>query len=547
MTVSSRVRHPLLLEDAPDRGAATASSALLQDLVDLAFAHDSVVERSHALFQMLKKKLGQPTLCETLLGLQHLARRGEAAGARLLAALLDANTTGAKLVPLIHTFASARRLVLDEAHGGASSDVLRGWQRRLTEAERLCEERRSVMPEMPAWQADRPGNEPPFPLFRRCLRHIVAQLYRDDRLDDDDRQLLIRLASLETDAYAERISRLTGTVDPFRVAAVGHLLPRLSRADVEIRDLRQFINWLEKGEVDRAFHERQPRQAEVMDPDERKAFAQQVAAEPALAALSGILANLAANPLPVSRLAIAATRLLALGHGLRALGVRRDELTLLQAVALAQGQDDLGDLRLPLDRGLHELVGRVLESEPGDEGLDGWPRDGFRLEVDALVLEVAKVDLGVRHQTHDLPAPAPQRAARDEDDPEQPKENEMTPFQLKELVLANIGTVSVVLGFLRNPRIVSIPGLVAAVVVRTRSLAVLEAVANNRTLYSGFANKDVPRCLVCHPCNIPVKTLRKFIHVKYISRVDLRRLVKDKTGIRPEILKEIEDYLKTLG
>jgi hypothetical protein len=126
-------------------------------------------------------------------------------------------------------------------------------------------------------------------------------------------------------------------------------------------------------------------------------------------------------------------------------------------------------------------------------------------------------------------------------------EEDATAAELKRLVLANLDNVSVTLGFLQNARVIAIPGLVASIATRCRSLRVLDVIATDRRLHSGFANKEVPRALLLTPCNIPVKTLVKFIHVKYVSKVDLQRMAKDKTGMRREVIKEIERYLASLA
>ena len=49
------------------------------------------------------------------------------------------------------------------------------------------------------------------------------------------------------------------------------------------------------------------------------------------------------------------------------------------------------------------------------------------------------------------------------------------------------------------------------------------------------------------PVNVSVKVLRKFCHVKYVSKVDLKRLAADRTGIRKEVAREIEKYLEALA
>ena len=93
---------------------------------------------------------------------------------------------------------------------------------------------------------------------------------------------------------------------------------------------------------------------------------------------------------------------------------------------------------------------------------------------------------------------------------------------------------------------VAIPGLVSAVAVRTRSSLALETIASDRTLYTGFANQDVPLACLQNPLNVPVKLLRKFIHVKYVDRHDLKRIVKDRARYRREVVDEVKKYLSSL-
>ncbi len=113
--------------------------------------------------------------------------------------------------------------------------------------------------------------------------------------------------------------------------------------------------------------------------------------------------------------------------------------------------------------------------------------------------------------------------------------------------MANIMSVSVLLGFLRNPKVISIPGLVESVANRTRNPQIIETIAQDRALYSGFANREVPLACLRSPCNVSPKVLRKFIHVKFVSKIDLKRMAEDRTGIRKEISREIKNYLDVLG
>ncbi|MCP4571851.1 MAG: hypothetical protein GY838_05815 [bacterium] len=117
----------------------------------------------------------------------------------------------------------------------------------------------------------------------------------------------------------------------------------------------------------------------------------------------------------------------------------------------------------------------------------------------------------------------------------------------RQLVMTNMGTTSVLLEFLRDAKIISLPGLVEEVANRTRNPQVLETIATTRNLHTGFANRNVPLALLRSPVNVSVRTLRRFIHVKYVSKLELKRMAADKSGLRKEVHREIEKYLTTLA
>ena len=541
--------HCLLQESLSGSGEKDASESVLKELAQLAFASDSLPDRSRILYQQLRKMVGQPRLVTCLYGLQVLAQRNEPAGARLLAALLDANTPGARLIPRIHSFSSSRRVRVRMAQGQTNA-MLRNWEKRFQSLQKQCQERGESIPALQLEASGRPGSEPPYPLLRRCLRFIVATLYRQSDLTVDDKALLATLAHLEVDAYQERISQLASEIDPFRVSAVVKVLPLLSRADAEIRDLREFINWIEAGELERAFHKRVPRSFEVMDDWERSEFMSAISVAVEIGPLAELLINLQRNAIPVPQLAASVARLMALAHQLRLAGLRRTDMDLVTAVKIVQEYDAEGELRLPLVEELQEAVKGILIGPAQKDGLASWPLSGFQFDKSCLVLRLPGVGLGDRVWRDDLPVPAEsshETAASLEGEDQGQEQVSMQATAIKRLVLNNLGTVSVLLGFLRNPKIVAIPGLVNAVAQRCRVAHVLEFIATDRKLYTGFANQDVPLSLIKSPCNIPIKSLRKFIHVKYVSKVELRRMAKDKAGLRQVVVKEIAAYLKMLA
>ena len=118
---------------------------------------------------------------------------------------------------------------------------------------------------------------------------------------------------------------------------------------------------------------------------------------------------------------------------------------------------------------------------------------------------------------------------------------------VKDLVLSNLNNTSVLLGLLKNQKVVNTPGVVALVAQRCRNMRVMDVICTTRNLHSGFANKDVPMALLKSPMNIPIKTLRKFVSVRFVGKLDLKRMSKDRSSVRRDVANEIETYLKTLS
>ena len=543
--------HPLL-SSAVVATDVDGPNPLLDELRELAVRYDLCTLRSHQVFEQLRKMLGQERLTSCLCGVQFLAAADEPAGARLLAALLDANTPGHQLLPRVRRFRSVGRLMkVDAQLVGAT--FRREWQERLTDVVALAAMRVEPGRDDGRDEVVLPVNRPPLPLLRRALDAVTPGPGRADP-DGADLQLLAALVRLECDAFQERVSRLAGEIDPFRVSAVMRALPLLNRADAEIRDMGRLALWLEAGDVEAAFRRRIPTMHEVLDAAERTRMMSGLRAADGLEPLVAVLDAFDAARLSVRQLAGPTSRVLALGRALQREGLRDTPLGLLDAVriVLEHGRD--GDFVLPLSDRLLEVVGRILVAGApvGAEDLSGLEiRDG------ALVVLSPRLGLGDRIWRHDLPllseVPSVEAPAAVEEDggsedqaDEKAPEEDRSASAVKQLVMNNMGCVSIVLGFLRNPKVTAIPGLVAEVARRTRSGRILEVIAQDRHLSAGHANKDVPLALIESPVNISIKTIRKFIHVKYISKTDLKRLSRDKSRLRKEVCDEINRYLDSL-
>ncbi len=274
-------------------------------------------------------------------------------------------------------------------------------------------------------------------------------------------------------------------------------------------------------------------------------LATMAAAEPGLAALAALLGARGDHPLDLPPLAAGTLRLLSVADQLSGVGLREERLDLPGAAAIVQRHHDAGRVLLPVAPSLEAVLRHLLaNARPFSPGFAG-DLEGVGLEPGFLVITL---DDGGRTFAHGFPVVA-------EDEPDTTVQaatgdeggTALDRVAIRKHVLDNIMSTSVLLEFLRDPKISSIPGLVAEVVVRTRNPQVLEVIINNRSLHTGFANKAVPLACLRSPVNVPLKSLRRFIHVKYVSKVDLKRLANDRTGIRREVGQEITRYLESLN
>lgn len=278
-------------------------------------------------------------------------------------------------------------------------------------------------------------------------------------------------------------------------------------------------------------------------------------AEPGLEPLAALVAARGNGVLDLPQLADGTLRLVSLADQLCQCGERDSGLDLVTAAAIVQANHGNGQVALPVDRALGAAIGRVLASPLPFRGGFAGSLAGIQLVPGLVLVELEQepaffphgfpvlIDGGRSALGDALPEPdGPAGAAGDDGS----AKDALDRMRLRKLVLDNIMSTSVLLEFLRDPKVTSIPGLVAEVVNRTRNPQVIEVVVANRALHTGFANKTVPLACLRSPVNVPVKTLRKFIHVKFVSKVDLRRLANDRTGVRRELGAEIVKYLDSL-
>lgn len=543
-------------------------ASVLEGLEALAFADSDVASRAESLFMFLRKISGQKVAEEYLMGIQHLAVQGDPAGARLLAAFVDVSTPGDRLLPRVQRFSSSRRLFIRiQQAKDDPGQIHQDWLERLEEQSELCQAMVQENDLGDELKVAVPGHEAPWPCLRDCLELLVARLSLGDAFEAEDRRLLVELMRLEVDAWQERISHLAGSIEPFSVAAITRILPLLSLADAEIRDLRQMIAWIDEGCQGKEFEKPLSRSLDVLEEHDRASLRKVLAADPGLAPLAKLFEGLAEHPVRVSVMAHCVTTLMAMADRFSLLGVPDVDLDLVTAALLVQDhfpvEGDEDEFRLPLPPGFPRACQHILDLAEQGTGAEASELSGLKVQEDHLVVAIPE---GGSFLEHDLPAavaeqdeegPADEVMAWAEDlqappemedeDPEGIDPNDASVSELKHLVMTNIQSISVLLGFLRHPKIVAIPGLVEEVVNRTRNPMIIETIAKVRVLHTGFANRGVPLACLRTPVNVPVSVLRKFMHVKYVSKVDLKRLAMDKTGIRKEVGRAIKKYLETLA
>jgi hypothetical protein len=483
--------------------------------------------RGEALFQALRKRLGSSQLVPMLEGLLASAADAEPSGVAGLAALVAVQAPGVAVLDGVrefrHLHRMTSRLLRAESQGSDPAGADRELLEKLAAADAAHEE--LVPPQSDPSALPSPLDLGPAGLSRRVFAAISEQLEETGELDSEGIAVFLRLAHLEVRAAEMRASRLASHMNPYSARAVRAAMPRLAELDQSVRDARDFLDLLAARRSAAVFSEQRTLWEEILASDERRLLLDRSHDSPRLAPLRRLLAGLQRRPLPLRTLAYYVHRLLAVGKALHGAHLRAVPLDPLEAVLLSLEHEQDGRLALPLGAQTAEALIRQPQEGVTVDAASGW----LQIPLDPPAARRVRAPKG-------LPLP--------EADDHGPEEGQ---GQIKDLVALNLNNTSVLLGLLKNAKVVNTPGIVAYIASTCRLLRVLEVICETKSLHSGFANKDVPLALVRSPVRVPVKTLRRLIHVKYISKVELRRLARDKTGLRREVWEEVNDYLESLA
>jgi len=340
------------------------------------------------------------------------------------------------------------------------------------------------------------------------------------KLPEETLQYLTHVAMVEIHCLEDRLFRLAARVDPYDGARVARLLPLLSRYDQDIEHMKDVLSRLATYQP---FYERRLTVEHAISDTETDRLEKALRADRDTMGLGRVMGALRGNPL--------------LDRPFAAYVSVTQEMAIRRARVLSSRQ--------PVD--LHSMMLGVLESVTEGSSLC--------LKVEAKVLDQLDPDVASRGWLR--PAPDILEIVLREDqvhallEPDgMPRlgapESAVRTLSLKDLVRSQLRNDSFILGVLDNPRANTVPGIVEIIAGQCRSLRVLDKISRTPSLYTGAANKNVGAQLLLNPSRIPLTSLRKFMNVRFVSLVDLKQMARNKSGIRPEVLHEIEAYLRTL-
>jgi hypothetical protein len=183
--------------------------------------------------------------------------------------------------------------------------------------------------------------------------------------------------------------------------------------------------------------------------------------------------------------------------------------------------------------GILEILLRKLTAEHMLKMLLDLP--GFDLQQRILTIDLSKVPPAPFVDIEDMPRNV-----------DWAKVNQESIVSWRTLVLTYMDNDNFIVELINNPRVAAQPGIIPLVAQKSRSARVLNIVANTRSLYSGFSNKEVPINLLMNPAKVPLSAVRKFIHVRFMDKATLARLATKGSSIREDVRREVQQYLSSL-
>lgn len=365
--------------------------------------------------------------------------------------------------------------------------------------------------------------------MRSINRHLAAWFERQAELLEAGRELadldmhfLTQLCMLEINLMERRVSRLASRVNPYDGRAIGRLMPVLSFYDQDIEHLKSVVGRLS---TYRPFFERLLTMEHVLSSSELDRIQRQLQKDQAGAAMGQLLVEARANPVldrELSFLVSSVYQVALLRHQTLGEGGPPDLLTTIHQVYQAVGAEPV--VHVSIEPELAEQVFAIVED---------W---GFVHRLPDLFVLGYREEWAGNFVMPDGTPSLPERAG------EKPK----APVSMRELIQRQLSNDAFLVGILENTRVTSLPGIVPMIAMHARSIRVIDKILSSRHLITGPANKDVARIILMNPTRVPVQSLKPIINVRFVSRVDLDRMSRPTSEVRPEVRTEIANYLRIL-
>jgi hypothetical protein len=351
---------------------------------------------------------------------------------------------------------------------------------------------------------------------------IARQLRNGCEVSEKEIEFITQLALLEVVLLEKRLSLVARSIDPHDTRHIARLLPVMSRYDQEIEHMKDVVSRISTYEP---FLERLLTMERVMTSSGMEKLLELLSRDVAARGLGRVIEAMRLRPVLEREFAYQISQLY--------------QIALLRVGTLDQAEPpDLLSIMLQVLEFRQEDTSLTLVVEP-DVADAIWPSIA-RWDVSRPSRDLIEIRFREEHSnTFILPDGTPRL-------PEDPEERPFRELSLSELVLSQIANDSFILGILENSKATAMPGLVGLIARQSRSLRVLDKIIRLRQLHTGVANSDVPRLLLMNPSHIPISSLKRFIHVRFVSRADLRRMARRSPDMRPEISREIAAYLRNL-
>lgn len=474
------------------------------------------------------RKLDTSDIVELLKAGSKQAVRQEDPGIRLLLGFIEVKRPGIEVLTQLQTFTSLERVALQLIHGlwtepEDSQEAPSVFQilEVLEEATRVgaldLDLGRETLPRQP--QAVRAL----LTHLRRWFGALGARLDAGERVPDDVLNFITQLSLLELNLMERRVSKLASSIDPYDARGIGRLMPVLSFYDQDIEHMKGVVSRLA---TYKPFNERLLTMEHALSSNEMEKVVKALARDPLGLPLARITRGMRTSPMldrEYAYLVAALHQAATLRH--LELGLEKDAPDLLSSfLQVVESSPRDGTVAMRMEPDVAEALWPTVST---------W---GFEMPEPGVFVTGVREDRAADFLTGEGMPRLPAR----------PKARGGNQLSIKDLVQLQLNNDAFICGLLDNARVSNLPGLVAMIVLETRSLRVLDKIISVRRLHTGPANKDVPRLLLLSPARIPLNSLKPFIHVRYVSRVDLERLARPRSEVRPEVQKEVATYLAML-